>query len=152
MSGECGVTLLPAGHIFGSAQLFLRTENDTLLYTGDFKLRQGQIGRGHGMDRGRYPDHGNNLRHSPLSLAADRGSDRANRRFLPRCDQNKEVPVLLGYSLGKAQEILCALAGADLTPMLHGSVYQMTRIYEQYGQKFCQYVRYQCAMMSPAKF
>jgi DNA ligase-1 len=50
--------------------------------------------------------------------------------------------VLLGYSLGKAQEILCALAGAELTPMLHGAVYQMTRIYEQYGQKFCEYVRY----------
>jgi DNA ligase-1 len=49
---------------------------------------------------------------------------------------------LLGYSLGKAQEILCALAGAELTPMLHGAVYQMTRIYEQYGQKFCEYVRY----------
>src|SRR5438128_5361857 len=26
--------------------------------------------------------------------------------------------------------------------MLHGSVYQMTRIYEQYGQKFCRYLRY----------
>src|SRR5260370_24197727 len=52
------------------------------------------------------------------------------------------VPVLLGYSLGKAQEILCSLDGAGLTPMLQGSVYQMTRIYEQFGQSFCQYVRY----------
>jgi DNA ligase-1 len=50
--------------------------------------------------------------------------------------------VLLGYSLGKAQEILCALDGAGLTPMLHGSVYQMTRIYEQLGQSFCKYARY----------
>src|SRR5439155_8234130 len=49
---------------------------------------------------------------------------------------------LLGYSLGKAQEILCSLDGAGLTPMLHGSVYQMTRIYEQFGQSFCKYVRY----------
>ena len=52
------------------------------------------------------------------------------------------IPVLLGYSLGKAQEILCALAGANLKPMLHGSVYQMTRIYEQFGQSFCEYERY----------
>ena len=61
------------------------------------------------------------------------------------CDETidaGEVPVLLGYSLGKAQEILCALEGAGLTPMLHGSVYQMTRIYEQLGQSFCKYVRY----------
>ena len=26
--------------------------------------------------------------------------------------------------------------------MLHGSVYQMTRIYEQFGQSFCEYERY----------
>ncbi len=52
------------------------------------------------------------------------------------------MPVLLGYSLGKAQEILCALAGAGLTPMLHGSVFRMTQIYEQFGQSFCDYERY----------
>ena len=46
------------------------------------------------------------------------------------------TPVLLGYSLGKAQEILCSLAEANLQPMLHGSVYRMTRIYEQFGQSF----------------
>src|SRR5207244_9802139 len=56
--------------------------------------------------------------------------------------EESAVPVLLGYSLGKAQEILCSLDGAGLTPMLHGSVYQMTRIYEQFGQSFCKYVRY----------
>src|SRR5215213_3453108 len=32
-------TLLPAGHIFGSAQIHLETDEGTLLYTGDFKLR-----------------------------------------------------------------------------------------------------------------
>src|SRR6185437_10989038 len=52
------------------------------------------------------------------------------------------VPILLGYSLGKAQEILCALSDAGLKPMLHGSVHQMTRIYEQFGQSFCEYERY----------
>ena len=36
------VTLIPAGHIFGSAQLFLETDHGSLLYTGDFKLRPGR--------------------------------------------------------------------------------------------------------------
>src|ERR1041385_3401153 len=36
------VTLLPAGHIFGSAQFFLETETSSLLYSGDFKLRPGR--------------------------------------------------------------------------------------------------------------
>ena len=35
------VTLLPAGHIFGSAQLFAESDAGSLLYTGDFKLRPG---------------------------------------------------------------------------------------------------------------
>src|SRR4029077_5168420 len=36
------ITLLPAGHVFGSAQLLLSSGNETLLYTGDFKLRPGK--------------------------------------------------------------------------------------------------------------
>ena len=136
------VTLFPAGHIFGSAQLFLRTENDSLLYTGDFKLRQGQSAEAtewtaahtlimettYGIPRYRLPP----TEEVIAQIVA----------FCRDAIENNEVPVLLGYSLGKAQEILCALAGADLTPMLHGSVYQMTRIYEENGQKFCHYLRY----------
>src|SRR4029077_15246274 len=36
------ITLIPAGHIFGSAQFFLETTDGSLLYTGDFKLRAGR--------------------------------------------------------------------------------------------------------------
>ena len=36
------LTLYPAGHIYGSAQAHLLFENQSLLYTGDFKLRQGK--------------------------------------------------------------------------------------------------------------
>src|SRR6266403_3869310 len=136
------VTLFPAGHIFGSAQLFLRTENDSLLYTGDFKLRQGQSAEAtqwtaahtlimettYGIPRYRLPP----TEEVIAQIVA----------FCRDAIENKVVPVLLGYSLGKAQEILCSLDGAGLTPMLHGSVYQMTRIYEQFGQSFCKYVRY----------
>src|SRR5438093_13493431 len=34
--------LIPAGHIFGSAQCLLFSGDETLLYTGDFKLRRGK--------------------------------------------------------------------------------------------------------------
>ena len=39
--GAFTVTLLPAGHVLGSAQLLLASDEGTLLYTGDFKLRHG---------------------------------------------------------------------------------------------------------------
>ena len=134
--------LLPAGHIFGSAQCFLFAGDETVLYTGDFKLRPGKSAEQiewrqadtlimettFGLPRYRFP---------PTEQVVD--------QIVAFCRETIEagqVPVLLGYSLGKAQEILCSLDGAGLTPMLHGSVYRMTRIYEQFGQSFCNYVRY----------
>jgi len=136
------ITLLPAGHIFGSAQFFLETERGSLLYTGDFKLRPGRSAEAtewkqadilvmettYGLPRYRLP---------PTRLVIE--------QIVAFCRDALEegaTPVLLGYSLGKAQEILCSLADANLQPMLHGSVYQMTRIYEQFGQTFCDYERY----------
>src|SRR6266478_5538196 len=134
--------LLPAGHIFGSAQCFLSLGDDTLLYTGDFKLRPGKSAEQaqwrqadtlimettFGLPRYRFP---------PTEQVIDQMVS-----FCREAIDAGNVAVLLGYSLGKAQEILCSLDGAGLTPMLHGSVYQMTRIYEQFGQSFCKYVRY----------
>src|SRR2546427_4622553 len=139
---DLNVMLLAAGHIFGSAQFFLFTEKETLLYTGDFKLRPGKSAEPaqrrqadtlimettFGLSRYRFP---------PTEQVIDEIV-----AFCRETIEAAQVPVLLGYSLGKAQEILCSLDGAGLTPMLHGSVYRMTRIYEQFGQSFCKYVRY----------
>src|SRR5947207_360759 len=136
------VTLLPAGHIFGSAQCFLSLGDETLLYTGDFKLRPGKSAEQaqwrhaetlimettFGLPRYRFP---------PTEQVIDQMIS-----FCRETIDGGNVAVLLGYSLGKAQEILCSLDGAGLTPMLHGSVYRMTRMYEQFGQSFCKYVRY----------
>src|SRR5262245_59998659 len=38
---DWSATLLPAGHVLGSAQLLYQDRQGTLLYTGDFKLRNG---------------------------------------------------------------------------------------------------------------
>jgi DNA ligase-1 len=136
------VTLIPAGHIFGSAQFLLETDSGSLLYTGDFKLRPGRSAEPaesrhaetlvmettFGLPRYRFPP-----------------TEEVVGQIVAFCRDALEtgaVPVLLGYSLGKAQEILCALSGAGLKPMLHGTVHRMTRIYEQFGQSFCDYERY----------
>jgi DNA ligase 1 len=142
------VTLLPAGHIFGSAQFFLETNRGSLLYTGDFKLRRGKSAEAaewkpaetlimettYGLPRYRLP---------PTELVVQQIV-----AFCREAIEEGATPVLLGYSLGKAQEILCSLDEADLRPMLHGSVYRMTRIYEQFGQAFCSYERYDPAAVA----
>src|SRR5438876_2159092 len=136
------VTLLPAGHIFGSAQLFLSAEKETLLYTGDFKLRPGKSA-----ERAQWRHADTLIMETTFGLPRYRfpPTEQVIDEIVAFCRETIEaaqVPVLLSYSLGKAQEILCSLDGAGLTPMLHGSVYRMTRIYEQFGQSFCNYVRY----------
>ena len=134
--------LLPAGHIFGSAQCFLFAGNETLLYTGDFKLRPGKSA-----ERTEWRKADTLIMETTFGLPRYQfpPTKQVINRIIAFCREaidDGEVPVLLGYSLGKAQEILCSLDGAGLTPMLHGSVYQMTRIYEQFGQSFCKYLRY----------
>ena len=134
--------LLPAGHIFGSAQCLIFAGQETLLYTGDFKLRPGKSA-----EKAEWRHADTLVMETTFGLPQYRfpPTNEIIDRMVAFCGETidaGEVPVLLGYSLGKAQEILCALEGAGLTPMLHGSVYQITRVYEQLGQSFCKYVRY----------
>jgi DNA ligase 1 len=134
--------LLPAGHIFGSAQCFLFAGNETLLYTGDFKLRPGKSA-----EPAEWRNADTLIMETTFGLPRYRfpPTEQVINQIIAFCQETIDdggVPVLLGYSLGKAQEILCSLDGAGLTPMLHGSVYRMTRIYEQFGQSFCKYFRY----------
>jgi DNA ligase-1 len=136
------VMLLPAGHIFGSAQCCLFAGDETLLYTGDFKLRRGKFA-----EQAEWRQADTLIMETTFGLPRYRfpPAEQVIEQIITFCQEtidDGQVPVLLGYSLGKAQEILCSLEGANLTPMLHGSVYRMTRIYEEFGQAFCKYVRY----------
>jgi DNA ligase 1 len=120
--------LLPAGHIPGSAMLHLTRQSDgaTLLYTGDYKLRPGLCCEPcelmpadtlimectFGQPRYEFP---------PLTHIVEE-----IRAFCRDTLADSHVPVLLGYSLGKAQEILCALSGTGLRVMAHRTVLEMT--------------------------
>ncbi len=122
--------LLPAGHITGSAMLHLTRKADgaTLLYTGDYKLRQGLSAERcelmqadtlimettFGLPKYRFPP-AEDVIAQMLAFVRETMSDGG-------------IPVLLGYSLGKAQEILCALRAAELPVMVHPSVAQITEV------------------------
>ena len=129
----CGaaVTLLPAGHILGSAQIFVETDAGTLLYTGDFKLRPSLAA-----ERTEW------RRADTLIMETTFGLPRyalpptadvlaAMIAFCREALADGAVPVLLGYALGKAQEIICAVHSAGLVPMLHEAVWKMTKVYRE---------------------
>ena len=140
-----GFTLLPAGHVHGSAQLYLQNDEGSLLYTGDFKLRAGLSSE---RIEWRQAD--------TLIMETTFGkpefvfpptetvlSDVV--KFCREALEDGEVPVLLGYSLGKAQEILCAVAAAGLKPMLHGAVAKLTRIYRELVPGFPDFAAYKAS-------
>jgi DNA ligase 1 len=135
-------TLLPAGHILGSAQIHITFKGETLLYTGDFKLRRGKSAEAiewlqadtlimettYGLPKYIFP---------PVELVI---ADLI--KFCIECLEENLVPVLFGYSLGKAQEILAALNGSGLRILLHPSVYKITKIYEELYRPLPEYFPY----------
>jgi len=136
------LTLLPAGHIFGSAMCFLEAGGESLLYTGDFKLRRALSAEPCEPCRADIlimeTTYGRPQYTFPPTDAVMRGVV----RFCREAVDNDETPVLLGYSLGKSQEVLRSMADANLPLMLHRTVCEMTRVYEQLGQCFPRYEPY----------
>lgn len=140
LTADTSVTLHPAGHIFGSAQVLLaHDERGSLLYTGDFKLRPGLSAEPCATP------------HADL-LIMETTYGRPHYVFPPTAEvlrqiigfcfaalDDGETPVLFGYSLGKCQEILSSLAEARLPVMLHPQSLRMTRIYEELGISFPAY-------------
>ncbi|MCX6024565.1 MAG: MBL fold metallo-hydrolase [Chloroflexi bacterium] len=132
------VTLHPAGHCLGSAQMLMEMEDtdERLVYTGDFKLRPNGtaetapiipcdaliIDATYGHPRYTFP---------PDEEVLDRLC-----AFVDRALNDGAVPVVLGYALGKSQEVLKVLVQRGYQVSAHKDIYAMAQIYEQEGVSF----------------
>ncbi len=140
LTADTTVTLHPAGHIFGSAQILLtHAERGTLLYTGDFKLRPGLSAEICATPRADVliMETTYGKPHYILPPTAEVLADII--RFCRNALSEHETPVLFGYSLGKSQEILASLSRASLPVMLHPATLRLTRVYEELGLTFPPY-------------
>jgi len=111
-----------AGHIAGSAQLLVEYKKERLLYSGDFKLRPDVASESlvveeadqlimettFGKAQYLFP---------PASKTIEKIAD-----FCQKAIRDNKIPCLLGYSLGKAQELLCSLRPYGLEFVLHPSI------------------------------
>ncbi|MDB5296979.1 MAG: Ribonuclease [Phycisphaerales bacterium] len=134
--------LTPAGHVLGSAMVRVERPEGSLLYTGDFKLRPSLtveqadpepadvlvMESTYGLPMFRFPD----WRQTQARLAeAVAGALAAGRQ-----------PIVMGYSLGKAQEIVRILTDHGLPVTCHGAVHALNGIYERLGVPLGPYRRY----------
>ena len=137
--GPFRATLIPGGEVLGAAQILLEHLGENLLYVGNYKSGRSVEG-----------DVTENIHAETLILETTYGHphfkfppiEKTMRRLVTFCQESlagRKVPVLLGYSLGKAREILAALSEAALPVMVHGSIWPMMRLYEELGEGFPPY-------------
>lgn len=120
--------LLPAGHIAGSAMLHVTRLSDgaTLLYTGDFKVRRGRTSDPVGFQQADLLIVETTFGLPQYVFPPQLEVEMQVLRFVNDAFADGEVPVLLGYSLGKAQEALALLHAHDIPALLHPNVAEMT--------------------------
>jgi Cft2 family RNA processing exonuclease len=130
------VTLLPAGHILGSSMVLVERAGTRVLYTGDFRLRPAATAEAcapttadvlvmectYGQPRHRFPDR----RQVVEQLCG----------FIEECRARGAVPILLAYSLGKAQEVAATLGARGYPLWLHPEAWSLLEVYREFGFDF----------------
>jgi DNA ligase-1 len=148
LAGGWTAELRPAGHIPGSAMLRVTRPDDgaTLLHTGDFKTRPAAgaepvapcradtliLETTFGLPKFRFPPTGDVLA--------------AIVKWCREAIEEGEIPVLMAYSLGKAQELLLSIHGLapELVFQVHESVAKLNEAVASLG-----YPLPECAVFSP---
>jgi Cft2 family RNA processing exonuclease len=132
--GALRLQLFPAGHVLGSAMVRVEAPSgESLLYTGDFKTRAGLAA-----ERIEIPQADILIMEStfgrpeyvfpPTEILYEQ-----IRRFCVDALEAGEVPVLLAYSLGKAQEVLKVLEPYGFALMAHQTIRTLNSVYEKHG-------------------
>ncbi|MBD3285772.1 hypothetical protein GF359_04875 [candidate division WOR-3 bacterium] len=137
------ITLYPSGHILGSAQVLLKDNRTSLLYSGDIKLRRpsscAPIEIPHAENLIVEATFGTHLFQWPRIEKIIGQID----KFIADCRRLSKTPVFLAYSLGKSQELLSILKDFDQPVSVSQTVFQMSKVYEEFGIDLGTYTLYE---------
>jgi Cft2 family RNA processing exonuclease len=131
--GGLRLTTYPAGHCLGSAMLLAEDGEQSLLYTGDFKL-----GPSATAEEAEFP-------HADVLIIESTFGDPSYR--LPPRQQGIDqllslvrnaladgvTPVIQAYALGKGQEVTRILTDAGIPVLQHRSIFGISQVYEACG-------------------
>jgi putative mRNA 3-end processing factor len=131
--GELTLELFPAGHVLGSAQVRVTRNGVALGYSGDLCTEPT-----HAAERAEV------MGCDVLVIESTFGHPRyvfppkeetlaAVRRFVDGALADGVTPVLLGYALGKAQEVLKYLSDLGYACRAHPVVHAVNKVYEAHG-------------------
>lgn len=131
--GDLELELFPAGHVLGSAQIRVRRNGVALGYSGDLCTEETLTAEAAEV-----------MPCDVLVLESTFGKPRyvfppkrevlaAVKRFVDDALTDGATPVLLGYALGKAQEILKFLHREGYRCAVHPQIHAVNRVYESLG-------------------
>lgn len=131
--GPLTIEMHPSGHVLGSAQLLVEKDGRRIVYTSDVSLRPlATVERAkpvecdvlvipatYGSPTYRFP---------PRAEVAEQ-----IKAFVRRCFEDQATPVLIAEQIGIGQELVRLLGDAGIKQRVHGSIYEIGKIYREFG-------------------
>ena len=127
------ITLYPAGHVLGSSMVLIEYKKKRLLYTGDFKLRKNQSCEAIKIPQADYLIMETTFGLPKFQFPNSRQIEERIHQFCDQAFRSNQSPLLLAYSLGKAQEALAYLRTRTEPIYLHPNIKKINQVYQQFG-------------------
>ncbi|MBD3170182.1 MAG: hypothetical protein GF307_11920 [candidate division Zixibacteria bacterium] len=142
--------LFPAGHILGSSQIMIETDDQRIVYAGDFRLGKSRtcppaeveecdvllLETTYGLPHYIFP------RRSTV--------EEQLIEYVNKVLAEGKIPVVMAYALGKAQEAIAILNSAGIRTTVHESVFKLARIYERFGARLGNYIKFRKGIIEGA--
>jgi Cft2 family RNA processing exonuclease len=131
------IQLYPAGHILGSAMIKIVRNGLSLLYSGDFKLRESATA-----EKIKIPNADILIMESTFGNPEYINNEQRKQliegiiEFIQECHAEGFLPIVLAYSLGKSQEAMKIIGDAGFKVKVHYKAWELANIYKEFGIKF----------------
>jgi DNA ligase 1 len=130
------VRLVPAGHIFGSAQLVVESPQWRFVYTGDFKMHESLTCPAAEVLPADCVLMESTFAHPryvfpPVPALRQRICDFAREAL-----RQGQTPVVLGYAVGKGPELVRILQAGGVPVVIGAEVMRAVRVYDRFGVTF----------------
>lgn len=138
------ITLYPAGHILGSAMMFVESDDGNVLYTGDYRTPPSPASDGFALPD-ELVDHFITEATFGLPIYKWDSHERLAeevRRFASQTLDDGYTPVFLAYNLGKAQEVMQMLAPLNHPVQVGETCDALCQVYEEAGFHLGNYEAY----------
>jgi len=130
--GESLVTLFPAGHILGSAQVLIENSR-RIVYTGDLKTRASPASEAAEVEKCDILIMEATFGRPEYAFPDEAETDAMLKQEIDRALNQDQVPIIRAYALGKAQEVIALLNRFGYRVATELQIRQYCDIYELFG-------------------